>query len=196
MTSPRWSVRDAGISGHVLDPASVLACRLGSILPLRLAAAAVLVVLPRDGCENIEHQRVDRREHACRELARRGGLHPGCRQVESDHSDLPCVQFRSEPLPVGRGQTRQTVDLLDQEDVTGAAVGEKPEQFGTRELGAALVLDIEPDDRDVALRGEVEDLLLGTESVLLVGRGSEVDPRVHFGCRQVRLGWSHPNSSI
>jgi hypothetical protein len=81
---------------------------------LRLTATAVLVILPGDGGEHIEHHAVDGVEHARGEvIGLRGRHHPGRREVKSNDADMAGRKLRLETLPVGRGEAREPVDLLD-----------------------------------------------------------------------------------
>ena len=52
----------------------------------------------------------------CRQILRR-------RQIERHDADLFGVDRAAQPLPVWRGEARQPIDLLDQQYVTGFAVG-------------------------------------------------------------------------
>jgi hypothetical protein len=90
---------------------------------------------------------VDRLEHSAGELiADGGGHHPRCGQIERDDADALgrelCLQF----LPVGGREVQQPVDLFDEEHVAGVGIVEKAEQFGSRHLPTALILDIPRDD--------------------------------------------------
>ena len=65
------------------------------------------------------------------------------------------------------GQAGQAVDLLNQQDVTGLRVGQKPKQFRPSQLGAGLVLDVPGRHLQATLGGEGLQLILGAAGVLL-----------------------------
>ena len=81
-----------------------------------------------------------------------------------------------QPLPVLGGETREPVDLLDQDDITAVTVGQEAEKLGPGKLGAALVLNVPGGDRKPAVGGERFELGTGTGRVLVGGRGSEIGP--------------------
>ena len=98
-------------------PASIVTVTLRLGDPLRLSAASVVIVFAGDGGQHVEQHGVDGCEHAGRELIGGRRQLPACRQVERDYADLLGVEFRAELPPVGIGQARQPIDLLDQQDI-------------------------------------------------------------------------------
>ena len=106
---------------------SALALRM----PCACASAAVVVVLARHSGEHVQHHAIDRAEHARGELVTGRRQLPAGRQIERDDADLSGVKLAAELEPVARGQTRQPVDLLNQQDIARLAVAQEPKQFGT-----------------------------------------------------------------
>ena len=98
---------------------------------LRLASAAVVVVLARHSGEHVQHHAIDRAEHARGELVTGRRQLPAGREVKRDDADLSGVKFAAELEPVAPAQTRQPVDLLNEQDVTRLAVAKETKQFGT-----------------------------------------------------------------
>jgi hypothetical protein len=70
-------------------------------------------------------------------------------------------------LPVARREARQTVNLLDQQDVTGLRIVEQSEQLGARQLGAALVLDVPGGNRKTSLSSKGLELVARAVGVLI-----------------------------
>ena len=90
--------------------------------PLRLlglSPAPVLVVLASDRGEHVEHHGVEGGEHARGELVAGRRKLPACRKVERDDADLAGVQFGAQLAPVRVGQTREAINLLDNQHVAG-----------------------------------------------------------------------------
>jgi len=90
---------------------------------------------------------------------------------------LLLVEFGAELLPVGRRQTREAVDLLDQQNIAGSRISDEPKQFRSGELRAGFILDVGRRDDESTLGGESLDLIAGPTGVLFVGRGPEVAAR-------------------
>jgi hypothetical protein len=84
----------------VFSAASIQAGGLALGNPLRLPAAAVVIVLTGDGGEHIKHHRIQRREHAPGEIVGRTRQHPTRRKIEPDDADLLGVKIGAELLPI------------------------------------------------------------------------------------------------
>jgi hypothetical protein len=116
-------------------------------LALRLPPATVFVVLPGDGCENVEHHPVDRVEHAAREVVDLSRRHnPGGGKVERDDPDLTTGEFSLQSFPVNRSEPGQAIHLFREENVTGTSISQESEQLRAMQLRAGLVLNIERRD--------------------------------------------------
>jgi len=120
-----------------------------------LGAPSIVIVLPGDRSEHVEQHTVDCLKHAPREFVGVGGCHhPRRWQVQRHDAQAPRREFGPEAFPVCRGEAGQAIDLLDEEDVAGLRVRDKPEQLRPDQLGAALVLDIAGGDLQPALGDE------------------------------------------
>ena len=79
--------------------------------------------------------------------------------------------MRLAEAPRGRRQTREAVDLLDQQHIAGSRISDEPKQFRSGELRAGFILDVGRRDDESTLGGESLDLIAGPTGVLFVGRG-------------------------
>ena len=96
------------------------------------------------------------------------------RQVERHDAAVPGGDFALQPLPVLGGETREPVNLLDQDDITAVTVGQEAEKLRPGKLGAALVLNVPGGDRKPAVGGERFELGTGTAGILRIGRSSQI----------------------
>jgi hypothetical protein len=146
---------DPVVALRILWASLVASFRLCLGLTLRLPAAAIDVILAGHRGEHIEQHAVDGFEHAPGELiAGIGGHHPRRRQIQRHHPHAARRHFRFQAFPVLRCQARETVDLLDQENIARMRIREQPEQLGPGELGTNFVLDIPGGDGEPALGRE------------------------------------------
>jgi hypothetical protein len=100
----------------------VAALCFGLGLALRLPAAAVVIILAGGGGQDVEQHGVDGFEHPARELvARAGRHHPGRREIEGHDSDTARRELGLEALPILSLETREAIDLFDEQDVAGCA---------------------------------------------------------------------------
>src|SRR6185312_13251347 len=79
---------DTVIAFGVRWTAFVAALCLGFSLPLRLAPAAIVVILSCHCGEHIEQHAIDGFEHAGELVSVRGGHHPRRPQIEGDDADM------------------------------------------------------------------------------------------------------------
>ena len=138
-------------------------------------------VLAGDRRPNVEHHRVNGVEQSRGEVvALRLKHYPRGWQVQRNNADSLAGDFRLEPLPVGGGETRQAVNLFDQEHVATLTVRQEAKQFWPAQRGSALVFDIVGGDDHPFICGERLKIGACALCVLFFGRRPEIAPNKHY----------------
>lgn len=114
--------------------------------PLLLSPATVCVVLPDDCSQHVEHHPIKGFEHPRGDYILGSGHHPRRRQVEGDDTNSAGLEFGLELLPVFGIEAGKAVNLFNEEDVSGMAIGKEPEQLTTLEAGSLFILDVPGSD--------------------------------------------------
>ena len=144
---------------------------LGLLNALRLALAALLVILARDRGHHLQQHRVDRAQHPVGKLVALGVPHPLVAGGQVDRHDLQTlgVDGGLELLLVVHRQAGKTVDGFHQEQVTLPGIFEQAQQLRAICGRSAGILQVHAGYDLVMVAGELLERDAGSAGALLIG---------------------------